>query len=92
VEKFAIAFRRHNCHGFLQLLMLKASRTRTEHLVHLNLQTLDRKLPHQHNMDYIMYSSKDTSMNQLMTASKKKTVPNTKRKYRASTSFKGKLI
>jgi hypothetical protein len=39
-----------------------------------------------------MYISKDTSMTQLMTGSKKKTVPNKKQKHRGSASFKGKLI
>lgn len=37
----------------------KASRTRTNVF---SLQTLDRKLLHQHNMGYIMYRSTDTSM------------------------------
>ena len=57
---------RHS-HGFLQLSM-QASRTRTEHIVHdnLSLQNPDSKLLHQHNIRYIIYSSKGNSLPQLL--------------------------
>ena len=58
----AIVLGRHS-HGFLQLSML-ASRTRTEHIVHDNLspQNPDSKLLHQHNIRYIIYTSKGNSL------------------------------
>ena len=54
-------------HGFLRLSML-ASRTRTEHIVHdnLSLQNPDSKLLHQHNIRYIIYTSKGNSLPQLL--------------------------